>query len=254
MNLNSVYIDFEAITNPFARLINIPSGTPYAYTLGLLNTKNQFESATFIMDFKKHNNLGSMWNTIKKCILRDISRINPKLSLKDIVFVGHNPVLEHKCIKKLFPNNDVKALITNETVSLSKLTGKFFEKPYFSKIKRMLDKSNDEYLKNALQDRNGAIASFAGYWLYTNSLKDLRANDKRKKFLIELDTKTLLRELQKYSRDDVHKMLYIVNHPDETNTLLKELSYKRELMKQIKNLKLDDKLTIKEIKEKIWSL
>lgn len=64
----------------------------------------------------------------------------------------------------------------------------------------------------------------------------------------------LLKELKRYSHVDVNKMLYIVSHPNETETLLKELLYKRELIKQIKNLELDDNLTIKEIKEKIWTL
>ncbi|WP_027122504.1 DUF2779 domain-containing protein [Metamycoplasma spumans] len=254
MQDNQVFIDFEAITNPFAKLVNLPSGTPYAYTLGLLNSKNEFEVKTFIMDFNKHQTQNGMWSTIKKCIIKDINKINPKLNIKDIVFIGHNPVLENKCLKRLFPENEVRALISKTTVSLSRLTAKFFSEPYFTKIKKVISALNDKYLNNALGERNGAIASFAGYWLYTNSLKNLRANDKRKKFLINLDKKILLKELNRYSKDDVVKMIYIVAHPEQTEQLLKELSYKQELLKQIKNLKLDDKLTIKELKEKIWTL
>ncbi|TPR54700.1 DUF2779 domain-containing protein [Metamycoplasma neophronis] len=254
MDSNLVFIDFEAITNPFAKLVNIPSGTPYAYTLGLLSDKNQFKVKTFIMDFNKHGTVNGMWATIKKCIINDINKINSKLNLKDVVFVGHNPVLEHNCLKRLFPENRVEALISNTTVSLSKLTGKIFNEPYFIKIKKIIAASNDKYLSNALGERNGAIASFAGYWLYTKAIKNLRANDKRKKFLINLDQKVLLRELTRYSKDDVVKMIYVVEHPDQTEQLLKELSYKRELLKQLKNLNLDEKLTIKELKEKIWTL
>lgn len=60
MNTTKVYIDFEAITNPFARLVNLPSGTPYAYTLGLLNIHGQYQIKTFIIDFKEHHNLNSI--------------------------------------------------------------------------------------------------------------------------------------------------------------------------------------------------
>ncbi|MGX9372592.1 hypothetical protein ACWXVK_00050 [Mycoplasma sp. 3398] len=34
MNSKYVYIDFEAISNPFARLLAIPVNTPFAYTVG----------------------------------------------------------------------------------------------------------------------------------------------------------------------------------------------------------------------------
>ncbi|MBN0970552.1 DUF2779 domain-containing protein [Mycoplasma phocoeninasale] len=254
MNPNYVYIDFEAITNPFARLINIPSGTPYAYTLGLLDDKNTFKVKTFIMDFKKHATINSMWAIIRKRILQDINNINQKLSIKNVIFIGHNPVLENKCIKKLFPENKVEPLIQKTTVSLSKLTAKFFNKNYFSKTKNVIESTNDNYLKNALIDKDGAIASFLGYWLYVNSLKNLRANDKKKKFLIELNEKNILKELHKYSYDDVVKMLYVASHPNDIEKWIKELSNKRELLKQINNLNLDEKLTVKDIKEKIWNL
>lgn len=254
MNTTRVYIDFEAITNPFARLVNLPSGTPYAYTLGLLNIHGQYQIKTFIIDFKEHHNLNSIWTAIKNAIVSDILEINNTVNLKEVVFVGHNPVLENKCLKKLFPENNVEPLISNTIVSLSKLTGKIFNIPYFNKIKKIIADSGDSELNMRIKDRNGVIAAFAGYWLYTKSIKNLRANDRRKRFLIKMNKNLLLKELKRYSHDDVNKMLYIVSHPNETETLLKELLYKRELIKQIKNLELDDNLTIKEIKEKIWTL
>ncbi|WP_412031765.1 DUF2779 domain-containing protein [Metamycoplasma buccale] len=254
MEQNKVYIDFEAITNPFARLLNLPSGTPYAYTLGLLNIKNKFEVKTFIMDFTKHNSLSSIWNIIRKKIILDINKINSKLNINDVIFIGHNPVLENKCLKKLFPTNKVLPLIDKQNVSLSKLTGKTFNIPYFSETKKTLTKLGTDTLLKNIVERNGAIASFAGYWLYTNSLKNLRVNDKKKKYFINLNKKILLRELNKYSNDDVVKMLYISTNENALPIMLKELGYKRELLKQIRNLKLNEKLTIKEIKEKIWNL
>jgi len=119
--------------------------------------------------------------------------------------------LETKCIKKIFPNNEVKPLIANQTVSLSKLTGKTFFNNYFPKIKKILLEKSKEYpLFLQLIEKNGAIASFAGYWLYTNSLTNLRSNDKKRKFYIDLDKKLLLKELKNYSKDDVNKMLYVI--------------------------------------------
>ncbi|TPE57755.1 DUF2779 domain-containing protein [[Mycoplasma] falconis] len=254
MKIEKVFIDFEAITNPFAKLLNIPSGTPYAYTLGLLSDKNQFKVKTFIVDFSKHHILSGIWNILKKKIINDIKTINKYIEMKNVVFVGHNPVLEHNCLKKLFPENKVEPLITATTVSLSKLTGKIFNEPYFVKTKKSITGFNNTFLNIALADRNGAIASFVGYWLYTKAIPKLRSNDKRKKYLLNLDKKMLLRELSRYSKDDVLKMIWIVEHPEETDQFLKEIFYKRELMKQLRNLNIDENLTIKELKEKIWTL
>lgn len=39
MNKNYVYIDFEAISDPFARVLAIPVNTPFAYTVGALSIK-----------------------------------------------------------------------------------------------------------------------------------------------------------------------------------------------------------------------
>jgi|GEM_PF-6823260 hypothetical protein len=46
-------------------------------------------------------------------------------------------------------------------------------------------------------------------------------------------------------------MIYVEQHPEELKSLMKELNVKRELLKSIKTLKLDNKLTVSEIKEKI---
>jgi len=164
--------------------------------------------------------------------------------------------LETKCIKKIFPNNEVKPLIANQTVSLSKLTGKTFFNNYFPKIKKILLEKSKEYpLFLQLIEKNGAIASFAGYWLYTNSLTNLRSNDKKRKFYIDLDKKLLLKELKNYSKDDVNKMLYVIElEKNNLDLLIKEVNQKKEFLKILKSLNINDNLTIKEIKEKIWSL
>ncbi|AWX69581.1 DUF2779 domain-containing protein [[Mycoplasma] anseris] len=253
---NLVYIDFEAITNPFARIIKMPSGIPYCFSLGLFNEKNKFRVSTFIMDFKKHHNVEGIWNVLRKIIIDNIKSINPNINIKEVVFVGHNPVLEQKCIKKMFPENQVVPLLKHPNISLSKLTAKEFNDEYFAKTKKTLEKFKDlnENIHKTLFIRNGAIASFAGYWLFVEAIKNLRSNDRRLKYFLPLDKALLKKELKKYSKDDVLKMLYMSEHLDEQDDLVKEVAYKQELLKQIKNLDLDDKLTIKEIKENIWKL
>ena len=256
MEKTEVYIDFEAISNQFARLINLPSGTPFAYTLGLLNEKNQFETKTFVMDFTMHNTLTSIWIILRKFIIQDINKINKHVNIKNIIFIGHNPDLETKCIKRLFPENETKPLISQKNISLSKLTAKYITDNYFSKLKKIIKMNySDDLVLNQMLDRNGAIASFAGYWLYTNSIKNLKPKDKRTKYYLALDKKSLLRELKAYSEDDVKRMIYINTHMsnEDIDKLAKEINQKRELIKILKLLNIDEKTTIKDLKEKIWS-
>ncbi|MCV3753296.1 DUF2779 domain-containing protein [Mycoplasma enhydrae] len=255
-NKNYVYIDFEAITNPFARIVNLASNTPYAYTVGALNKNNTFETKTFIVDFTKGNSVGNIWAIIKQNIIRHLYEINSKLKIEEVVFIGHNPNLEKQILHKLFPNNDVQPLLDAScpALSLSKLTGPIFEDDYFPNIKRAINDSNIEPLKKRVLGRNGAIASFLGHWLFINSIKNLRVNDRRKRFFLKLNKNVVIKELRKYSGDDVRKMLFLTSDKEETDSLIKKYSYKKELLKQINNLNLDDNLTIKDIKQKIWNI
>ncbi|AWX42908.1 Uncharacterised protein [Metamycoplasma cloacale] len=252
---HNVYIDFEAITNPFARLIKLPSGIPYCYTIGLLNKKGVFETSTFIIDFHKHRGIESIWFFLKKNIIDDIKRINDEIDVNKVVFIGHNPELEKKCIKKIFPDHQVLPLIKQREVSLSKLTAKTFKNEYFINTKQLIEKLQGKKVYDSLMHRSGAIASYAGYWLYVNSLKNLRTKDSRARYFIsDINEKTFTKELKKYSKDDVLKMYYLASIPERHDELVKEVLYKQELLKQINNLNLNDKLTIKEIKEKIWEI
>ncbi|AZZ65361.1 DUF2779 domain-containing protein [Metamycoplasma phocicerebrale] len=256
MNKNYVYIDFEAIANPFARIINLPSDTPYAYTVGGLNKYQNFETKTFIVDFNKGNNLNNIWSIIKQNIIKHIYEINPKLKISEIVFIGHNPNLEKRILQKLFPNNEVQPLLDPScpVLSLSKLTGPIFEDEYFLNIKKAIKDSGIESLKKRVAGKNGAIASFVGHWLYINAIKNLRVNDKRKKYFLKLNKNLVIKELRKYSGDDVKKMLFLTTDQERTDKMIKQYLYKKELLKQIKNLELDENLTIKDIKQKIWNL
>lgn len=70
-----------------------------------------------------------------------------------------------------------------------------------------------------------------------------------------MDKKLLLKELKNYSKDDVNKMLYVIElEKNNLDLLIKEVNQKKEFLKILKSLNINDNLTIKEIKEKIWSL
>lgn len=256
MNKNYVYIDFEAISDPFARVLAIPVNTPFAYTVGALNQNNKFETRTFIIDFLKTNSIKSIWSTLKQKIIKHIYEINSKLNIEEVVFIGHNPTLEKQILIKLFPKNAVQSLLDPScpVLSLSKLTGPKFTEEYFPNIKKAIEESNVTTLKKWTDWRNGSIAAFTGFWLYVNAIPRLRANDKRKKFILKLNKNLVIKELRRYSGDDVNKMLFLASDPDQTNALIKKYLYKKDLLKLIKNIDFDENLTIKEIKEKIWTL
>ncbi|PYF43718.1 DUF2779 domain-containing protein [Metamycoplasma alkalescens] len=257
MSHKYIYIDFEAISNPFARLLSIPANTPFAYSLGGLNHDNKFETKTFIIDFVKGNSIKDVWSTLKQKIIKHIYEIDSKAKIDEIIFIGHNPTLEKQILTKMFPKNSVIPLIddkSNPVLSLSKLTGSVFKQEYFLNTKKMIEKSGINILKKMITKSNGLIASFLGFWLYVNSLVILRSNDKRKKYFLKLNKNVVIKELRKYSQDDVNKMLYLAANPEETNLLIKRYLYKKDFMRLIKNINFNDNLTIKEIKQKIWSL
>ena len=70
-----------------------------------------------------------------------------------------------------------------------------------------------------------------------------------------LEKEDNLKELKNYSKDDVNKMLYVIElEKNNLDLLIKEVNQKKEFLKILKSLNINDNLTIKEIKEKIWSL
>ncbi|ENY68526.1 Hypothetical protein MAU_6040 [Metamycoplasma auris 15026] len=257
INKNYIYIDFEAISNPFARILGIPANTPFAYSLGGINSDNKLETKTFIIDFHKTKSIKEIWSKLKQNIIKHIYQINSHLKINEVVFIGHNPILEKQILSRLFPKNQIQPLIddkNNPNLSLSKLTGTIFKDEYFLRTKKSIIESNIPTLKKIMLKNNGFIASFVGFWLYVNSLSNLRLNDKRKKYFLPLQKNSLLKELKAYSKDDVNKMLFLALNPNQTNILIKRYLYKKELLRLLKNIDFDSNLTIAEIKEKIWNL
>ncbi|QJR43901.1 DUF2779 domain-containing protein [Mycoplasma miroungirhinis] len=243
-----VFIDFEAITNPFARFIKIENSTPYCYTLGLENEHGIFKSHTYVINFRNYKKI---YEILRLHIKKDIKKVNPQIKINDVEFVGHNPVLENKCLNKLFPKNKVLPLISQQTISLSILTRKQFKKEYFVQIKEIINtKSTHNVFKNRILSNNGAIASYVGFLLYC---KDNNFETK-KHYYIDIDKQLLIKELKEYSHDDVWKMQYVNEHLDEVDMWLKDINHKRELIKQLNALELNEEMTIKELKDKIWDI
>ncbi|MCU4117358.1 hypothetical protein N8G13_02715 [Mycoplasma zalophi] len=243
-----VFIDFEAITNPFAKIIKIENSTPYCYTLGFQAEHGIFKSRTYVMNFKNKKNF---YETLRLQIKKDIKKINPKIKIQDVEFVGHNPVLENKCLKRLFPKNKVIPLISQQTISLSILTRKQFKKQYFSEIKEIIrQKSKHNVFKNRILSNNGAIASYVGFLLFCKE----NNFETTKHYYTEINKQLLVKELKEYSHDDVWKMEYVNKHLEEVDMWLKDINHRRELIKQLNALELDENMTIKELKDRIWDI
>ncbi|RMA77566.1 hypothetical protein JN00_0417 [Metamycoplasma subdolum] len=258
MNKVEVYIDFEAITNPFASIIKVPNDTPFAYSIGLLNKQNLFQSSTFIVDFGRHSNKNSILEIIKKSIEKDIKRINPNVTMEDVVFVGHNPVLERKILLKIFPDNEVIALlpkIRGQDISLSKLAyKKFSNKKFFVTLKEEISKNEGlTFIKNQVIAKDGMAANYAGYLLFLNSAKGNKQTDKRYKLFIPISTRILINEIRNYSRDDVLKMCYVINIENLEHEM-KKIQLKDRLINLIKILDINKDLKVSELIEKIWEM
>ncbi|MGX9340636.1 hypothetical protein [Mycoplasma sp. 4044] len=242
-----IYIDFEAITNPFAKMIGLKSGTPYCYTLGIKNNFNVIKTHTFVSDFKKSDYMKVM----REAIIRDINRIDNTIKMSEVIFVGHNPVLEKKIIKELFPNNEVKPLLSHATVSLDLITHKDFNQPYFTEVRNaILSNTKNNVLENKFV-HDGSLASFVGCLLFCMQ-KQRKIPFKR--YNLEISRQTVLKELKQYSKDDVLKMFWIDERRDDIDEMIKLLNHKKEFLKLLNQFQLEDSMTIKELKEKIWDI
>ncbi|MBN0919669.1 DUF2779 domain-containing protein [[Mycoplasma] gypis] len=240
-----VFIDFEAITNPFARLMKSKNSTPFCYTLGLKNIKNEFKTKTYIYNFKTKN----VYETLKEHISKDIKQINNTVKIPNVVFVGHNPTLEKELLSIMFPNNVVKALIEEKNLSLSVLTAKDFSDDYFVESRKAIrEKAKNNVVEKVLQ-KDGSTASYIGFllWCQTKKVKNPA------KFIIDVNPQILVNELKRYSKDDVLRM-EVLSRDENLKKNIESIKRKRMLLSLIKNLNLEDSLTVKEIKEKIWQL
>lgn len=231
-----VYIDFEAISMPFSREIDLPSDFPYAYTLGIYKGK-KFKTRTFIFNFQK-DNVEDIRDILRSNIVFDIRtllenkefRVNPNT----VKFIGWSPILEKKILNGVFTGIEVDALNKGFEISLSRLTPEF-EGEYFMVLKtQVLNSLDKDFIERRNLMHDGALAALSGY-----ILKCQAANFEGKYFM-NIDTRTLLREIREYSEDDVLRMAYLNDNRnvfDERRDKAQQLiTDKQRLIKEINKL------------------
>jgi len=170
-----VYIDFEAISAPFNRELNIPQDFPYAYSLGVFVGK-QFKTKTFIFKFNKEDHT-AIDDILRINILRDLRALTGKkdfnINRESIKFVSYAPALEKKVLTKVYKGVQVEDISKGAMISISQATEKYLDKShYFEYLKEYVDKNIDSrFVTKRGLTHDGALAALAGYLLYSSALQ-----------------------------------------------------------------------------------
>lgn len=257
-----IYIDFEAISSPFNREIKISRDFPYAYSIGLFVGK-KFKSKTFVFNFNK-DNIDNIDQILRVNILKDIRELTNKKNFlvnKDTVtFISYAPALERKILSKVYRGVSVKDISEGAMISIAQATEEYISKEnYFEYLKSYVAINvSGTFIEKRGLNNDGALASIAGYYLY---LKAFNLNGKFAKE--DINTRVLVKELARYSKDDVIRMKFIENNRNDflkkakvrKQNILKRNKINSEIRKldnTIENLKCEDqKLTIEKFIKKI---
>lgn len=250
-----VFIDFEAISAPFSHNLKIENDLPYAYSIGIHKGK-KFKTKTTIINFNKVSK-DDIFDFIRYDISEKLKLLTGnkefKTNKETITFLGWAPLLEKKILNRSFKGIIVKDQAKGESMSLSSLTEKEFkEKIYFKSIKsEMLNKMESEFIDKRGLKFDGAIAALAGYELYRNAMNI------KEKWNLNLDIRTLVKEIADYSKDDILRMSFLHKNQTifnkRTTLLLEKNKIKQQLSRKmnklnnlVKSLKeLNPKTTIK---------
>lgn len=210
-----VFIDFEAITQPFSRELGLDNDFPYAYTIGIKKGK-QFKTKTSILNFN-HVSEEDVYQFIRVDIIEkihDILKLKTFLINKDTVeFVAWAPNLEKKILSKSFQGFEVKDLAKGESMSLSALTNDDFKmQTYFPTIRKDMKKTlSEKFIERRGLNQDGAIAALTGYLLFAD------ARNIKGKFDVDTNIRSLINELIEYSKDDVLRMCFLASNPTKFN-------------------------------------
>ncbi|NQZ66327.1 MAG: hypothetical protein HRT99_03905 [Mycoplasmatales bacterium] len=211
MTKMKVFIDFEAISYPFSKELQIDNNFPFAYSIGIFKGK-KFKTKTTIINFKQIST-DSVYEFIRKDISKKLRELtnnkNFKTNSDSVVFVGWSPFLEGKILNESFKGIELIDQANGDFVSLTKLTEKEFDDNYFENL-RASSKQNldDEFIIKRGLHLNGALAALAGYKLFSNTF-----NLKNGQYNINIDSRILLKEIRKYSKDDILRMAYLHDNP-----------------------------------------
>ena len=206
-----IFIDFEAISAPFSFKLNIPQDTPYAYSLGI-HIGKKFKIKTTIVNFNEIG-LDSLYEWIRLDIVEKIRDITGKKDFKvnkdSIQFIGWAPNLEKKILNKSFRGIEVIDQAKGESISLTTLTEKEFDGEYFKTLREFVAKTLDsEFIEKRGLKYDGALAALAGHALYAS------AKNITNKFTLDIDLRTLVKEIVKYSKEDIIRMSFLqLNQP-----------------------------------------
>ena len=261
MTKKKIYIDFEAISSPFNRASKLPQDVPYAYSIGLYKGK-KFKSKTFIFNFTR-DNVAEVNDIMRFRIMDDIRELMNdrafKVNKSTIMFVGWAPNLEKKILDKMFKGIDVVDQNTSKgDMSLSRITHKEFEDNYFPEFKkRVAEQIDPKFVEKRHLFSDGALAALAGHILYN------KVHNRTKKFIVDIDTQVLIKELVAYSKDDVVRMAFVNDNPALINKRIerfKELLIKKNKIKSsinrnerfLKKLEtFNEEISVKELKDEI---
>ena len=231
-----VFIDFEAITQPFSKELKLDNDFPYAYTIGIKRGK-QFKTKTSILNFN-HVSEEDVFQFIRVDIIEKIHALIKlkgfKINKETIEFVGWAPNLEKKILAKSFEGIEVKDLAKGASISLSNLTNaNFNNKKYFSTIRKDMTKSlKPDFITRRGLDQDGAIASLAGYLLFSD------ARNLSGKFSVDTNIGSLIKDLLEYSKDDVLRMHFLNSNPkifNERKKALEEINKEKSILAKKKS-------------------
>lgn len=227
-----IFIDFEAISAPFSYDAKLTDDMPSAYSIGVFVGK-KFKVRTTIINFNKVND-----ENIFEYMRLDInSKVRTLLSKKDFSinkdttqFVAWAANLERKFLERTFRGVEVKDMVTGKALSLNTLTSDIFDdENYFTNLKTVMRENLQDtfILKRGLDKADGAVAALAGYLFYIN------ARNIKGKYKFNVDHRILAKEFRKYSEDDVKRMGWLYEHPNEYHKRKIELVEKHSINQKI---------------------
>lgn len=257
-----IFIDFEAISSPFSYDAKLSEDLPSAYSIGVFSGK-KFKVKSTIINFNKIND-----ENINEFIRLDIiSKVKQMIGNKDfsinretVEFVAWASNLEKRFLSKIFKGIAVKDMVKGVSLSLNTLTSDVFDaENYFVYLKKIMQENLDQKFikKRGLDKADGALAALAGYLLYTKS-RNIKG-----KYTFDFDTKNLMDEFRHYSLDDVRRMGWLYENPNEYHerkiklieTHAKNLKIIREISNIKKTLntieKFDKKMTVSDLNKRL---
>lgn len=265
MQKYKIYIDFEAITPPFTTILGsqVKNNYPFCYTIGYIDKYSQEYYKTRIIKLKSMN-LKQLYRNLKEHLIKDIHRLieqEIEINEQNIQFIGWNPQLENEVTNKLFEINTKNIINSSHQLSLNIATKYFINNDIYFEYFNKLDLNDTFYRKILDSERTGVKANYVGFLIYCY-YKNRYFNNSE---ITEIDLDLLKKQLIKYNKDDVKRLIYIEKHKNEVNNIIEEEINKRNqkngYIKEFNNLKklkkylafirLFKETTIEELKEKL---